>query len=190
MRWIDECFYRWNVTECHMQATLSLVCSRGHTVSASFAVRCIRAQDDSVTYENYGFHVYLLKPLNIVSLAVKWSCHNLDLECSLKIHGLGATRRREPLRVGPDEESFSVEGMPWKETVGHGSSCSSLFPSGPWGSVCAPPHAPCHDVPPHHRPKSCRTNQPWTDSSKTMSQTDLFPSISWSSEVFVKVIEM
>jgi hypothetical protein len=54
------------------------------------------------------------------------------------------------------------------------SSYITFLLSGHEVSGFAPLGVPCHDVFPHHRPKSNEANQPWTETSKIIRQCKFF----------------
>jgi hypothetical protein len=79
----------------------------------------------------------------------------------------------------------------FEETVGACPSSSSPVCSQPRGEQLCPTMCSCHDVLPHHRPKSKGANQPWAEASKTMSRNKppLSALVCLSQVQFIRVME-
>jgi hypothetical protein len=61
------------------------------------------------------------------------------------------------------------------------------FPAATWAASSAT--HPCHDTLPCHRPKGNRANWLWTETSNMVSPNKPFLLISWSSQMFVTLVE-
>lgn len=115
---------------------------------------------ETMKYNAYG--VFSINTLNLFAyVLLVTQCHSLDLEYHSMTHVL----------------------MAW-HSAWHSWEAVESFTPQPWGEQLCPTTGSHQDVLPHHRSKSNRANQPWIETSKSVSQNK--PSLfkNWSSQIF------